>query len=105
MQIFIKTERFKNETLNLTTDQRSKYIKEHLLWASKLKTNGCNIASGYLVNELGKAGGGGFLVLEAKNFEEARLIIMNDPMIKNHLVNWELHQWIPVEGELLNQRG
>lgn len=105
MSIFIKTERFKKETLGLMPEQRSQYIKEHLLWASQLRDSGQNIASGYLVNENGNAGGGGFLVLEAKNLAEAKLLIMNDPMIKNHLVTWEIHQWIPVVGELLNQRG
>ena len=54
------------------------------------------------MNELGYAGGGGFLVLEAKKFEEAKLIIIEDPMIKNHLVDWEIQQWISVIGEILN---
>ena len=68
MSIFIKTERFKKETLNLMPKKRSQYIKEHLEWVSKLKETGENIASGYLVNELSETGGGGFLVVEAKNF-------------------------------------
>ncbi len=102
MSIFIKTERFKKETLDLLPEQRRQYIEEHLAWALKLKNAGLNIASGYLVNELGYAGGGGFLVLEAKKFEEAKLIIIEDPMIKNHLVDWEIQQWISVVGEVLN---
>ena len=105
MSTFIKTERFKKETLDMMSEKRSQYIKEHLAWVSQLKDAGENIASGYLVNDVGKAGGGGFLVIEANDFNQARLIIMNDPMIKNHLVNWEIHQWIPIQGELLNQRG
>jgi len=105
MSIFIKTERFKKETLDLMPKKRSQYIKEHLAWVSKLKDAGENIASGYLVNEFSEAGGGGFLVVEANNFEEAKLLIINDPMIKHQLVTWEIHQWIPVLGQLLNQRG
>ncbi len=105
MSTFIKTERFKKETLDLMSEKRSQYIKEHLAWVSQLKDAGEVIASGYLVNELGVAGGGGLLVVKAKNFEEAKLLIMNDPMIKNQLVDWEIHQWVPVVGQLLNQRG
>ncbi len=105
MPIFIKTEQFTSETLSLLPEQRSKYIKEHLRWASKLKNAGKSLSSGYLINELGQTGGGGFLVLEANNFDEAKVIVMDDPMIKNNLVTWKLHQWIPVLGGLLNQRG
>ena len=105
MSIFIKTERFKKETMDLMPKKRSQYIKEHLAWVSKLKEAGANIASGYLVNEFSEAGGGRFLVVEANNLEEAKLLIINDAMIKNQLVTWEIHQWIPVLGQLLNQRG
>ena len=45
-------------------------------------------------------GGGGVLILEAKSFKEAQYIVEQDPMIINRLVNWELHEWIPVSGEL-----
>ena len=99
MPTFIKTEQFTKKTLTLMPAQRSKYIKEHLIWASQLKDAGNNIASGYLVDERGNAGGGGFLVIEANNFEEAKLLIMEDPMIKNNLVTWEIQEWIIVEGD------
>ena len=75
-------------------------IEEHKQWALKLKNSGQKIASGYLIDNLGNPGGGGVLIVEANNFKEAKLIMMNDPMIKNNLVEWEIHEWIPVVGEL-----
>ncbi|KGG14722.1 MULTISPECIES: YciI family protein [unclassified Prochlorococcus] len=103
MPLFIKTEKFKKETLDLIPEKRSQFIQAHMRWAAKLKDTGKKVASGYLINDLGHPGGGGFLILEANDFNEAKLIVMNDPMIKNHLVEWEIHQWVPVIGELLNK--
>ena len=66
-----------------------------------------NISSGYLINQNHEPGGGGMLIIEANCFEEAKNLITQDPMIKNQLVKWNLHEWIPVVGNLLdnNHRG
>ena len=47
-------------------------------------------------------GGGGLLILEAKDYLTAKKIIENDPMIKNDLVNWDLQEWIPIVGNQPN---
>ena len=93
MPFFVKTEIIKKEYL-INTDLKRKIIKEHFDWINKLKKEGINIKSGYLVNELKMPGGGGLLILEINNYENALKIIKNDPMIKNDLVEWKLNEWI-----------
>ncbi len=101
MPVFIKTERFTEKTKVLLPEQKNQYLTQHKKWVQSLKNSGHNLSSGYLADEQGRSGGGGFLVLEAKNFETAKHIILTDPMIINNLVVWELQEWIPVSGSLL----
>ena len=68
----------------------------------KLKQSGHQVASGYLVNKQGLPGGGGLLILQSKNYEAAKSVIEEDPMIIAGLVSWSLKEWIPVSGNLLN---
>jgi len=63
-------------------------------WIIKLKKEGINIKSGFLVDELKRPGDGGLLILEMNNFKNALKIIKNDPMIKNDLVKWKLNEWV-----------
>ena len=107
MPLFIKTERFTNRTLKLTPKVRHQYLAKHKQWVEQLRDSGQTLSSGYLVNKKKEPGGGGVLVFEATCFDEAQSLIKQDPMIKNDLVSWELHEWIPVVGQLLdcNQRG
>ncbi len=99
MPLYIKTEKITQDTLNMFHKDRSKYIIKHKQWVESLVKNGRNIFSGYLTTQEGNPGEGGILLIEANNFEEAKFLIMQDPMIKNNLVTWKLNQWIPVSGE------
>tara|TARA_Y100001968_G_C19155404_1_gene618186 strand:+ start:379 stop:690 length:312 start_codon:yes stop_codon:yes gene_type:complete len=99
MPWFIKTESFTKETLKLLPAQREEFISKHKDWVVNLKKLGKAISSGYLVNENKIPGGGGLLIVEAENFSAAKFLIEQDPMIVYGLVNWEMHQWIPVIGE------
>ncbi|WP_269621855.1 YciI family protein [Prochlorococcus marinus] len=101
MSFFIKKEQFNEKILTLSSKEKQKYILEHKKWVQKLRDSGHNLSSGYLINNEGNPGGGGILLLEAKNFEEARLIIIQDPMIINNLVNWDLQEWIQVAGKAI----
>ena len=101
MPWFIKTERFTQETLNLSQKERKKYIDKHYSWVISLKEKGTKVSSGYLINEKKLAGGGGLLVLEAKSFKEAKSIVEQDPMISYGLVTWDLHEWVPIVGKLM----
>ena len=98
MPIFIKTEKFKEKTLELSTIERKKFLLMHKEWVKDITKLGHYIHSGYLINEKKMPGGGGLLILEAKDYLTAKKIIENDPMIKNNLVIWDLQEWIPIDG-------
>ena len=93
MPFFVKTETIKKEYL-INNDFKRKIINEHIDWIKKLKKEGINIKSGFLIDESKRAGDGGLLILEMNNYKNALKIIENDPMIKNDLVEWKLNEWI-----------
>ena len=93
MPFFVKTEIIKKEYL-IKNDLKRKITNEHIDWVKKLKKEGINIKSGFLVDELKRPGDGGLLILEVKNYRNALKIIKNDPMIKNDLVEWKLNEWV-----------
>ena len=98
MPIFIKTEKFKDKTLELSKSERGKFLLLHKEWVKNMSKSGHYILSGYLINEKKIPGGGGLLILEAKDYLTAKKFIENDPMIKNGLVNWDLQEWISIDG-------
>ena len=93
MPFFVKTEIIKKEYL-INNDLKRKIINKHIEWIKKLKKEGINIKSGFLVDELNRPGEGVLLILEMNNYKNALKIIKNDPMIKNDLVEWKLNEWI-----------
>ena len=93
MPFFVKTEIIKKEYL-INNEFKRKIIDEHIYWIKKLKKEGINIKSGFLVDELKRPGDGGLLIIEVSNYKNALKIIKNDPMIKNNLVEWKLNEWI-----------
>ena len=98
MPIFIKTEIIKKEFIS-NSKLKKKYIGKHILWIKNLKKAGVNIKSGFLVNEIKEPGAGGLLVIEVKNYKDALNIVMEDPMIKNKIVDWKLSEWIDISSE------
>ena len=84
------------DTVNLYQEQGVALVKKIISsnWIKKLKKEGINIKSGFLVDELNRPGDGGLLILEMNNYKNALKIIKNDPMIKNDLVEWKLNEWI-----------
>ena len=98
MPIFIKTEKFKPKTLELTKSQRETFLLMHREWVKDTIRSGIYLFSGYLINDKKKPGGGGLLIFEAKDYLTAKKIIENDPMIKNNLVIWDLQEWISIDG-------
>ena len=93
MPYFVKTEIIKKEYL-INKNLKRKIITEHINWIKKLKKEGINIKSGFLIDELKKPGDGGLLILEMNNYKNALEIIKNDPMITNDLVEWKLNEWV-----------
>ena len=108
MPLFIKTEKFKDKTLELSNSEKKIFLLMHQKWVEDIRQSGNYIHSGYLINEKKIPGGGGLLIIEAKDYLSAQEIIEKDPMIKNDLVTWELQEWIPINGsqrELFNHLG
>jgi len=95
MPIFIKTEVIKKEFL-INSGIRNKIINDHINWIKKLNKKGIDIKSGFLVDEFKKPGAGGLLILEINTYKDALKIVKNDPMIKNNIVDWKLHEWIDI---------
>ena len=93
MPFFVKTEIIKKEYL-INNDLKRKIINKHIDWIKKLKKEGINIKSCFLVDEFKRPGDGGLLILEMNNYQNALNIIKNDPMIKNDLVEWKLNEWV-----------
>ena len=102
MPIFIKTEKFKEKTLELSTNERKKFLLMHKEWVKDISKSGHYIHSGYLINEKKAPGGGGLLIFEAKDYLTAKKLVENDPMIKNELVVWDLQEWISIDGSQPN---
>ena len=96
MPIFIKTEKFKPKTLELSNNERKKFLLMHKEWVKNIIKSGNCIHSGYLTDENKIPGGGGLLIIEAKDYSTAKKIIEKDPMIENELVFWKLQEWIPI---------
>ena len=93
MPFFVKTEIIKKEYL-INNDLKRQVINEHNDWIKKLKKEGINIKSGFLVDESNRPGDGGLLILEMNNYKNALKIVKNDPMIKNNLVEWKFNEWV-----------
>jgi len=95
MPLFVKTEFIKKKYF-LNFNLRKLIIQEHIDWVKKLKNKGVHINSGFLINNQKKPGGGGLLTIECENYFEAEKIIKSDPMVKNNIVDWKLHEWIDI---------
>lgn len=64
------------------------HVPAHVDYVKDLIKKGHNAKSGYW-GDLG----GGMLLFEADNWEQAQQIVENDPLIKNGCVTYELHEW------------
>ena len=95
MPFFVKTEYIKNKYLS-NLNLRKIIIQEHISWVKRLKDEGVNISSGFLIDYQKNPGGGGLLMIECENYFEAEKIIKSDPMILNNIVDWKLYEWIDI---------
>lgn len=95
MAWFIKT-----ETFRLPRPQLLAHLQAHHAWVAELRQQGVVITSGYLVDQAGRPGGGGLLLLAARNYAAAEALVLQDPLIANGCVDWQLQGWIPAVGDL-----
>ena len=95
MPWFIKT-----ETFRCPYSEMRPHLAAHRAWVEELRRRGVAISSGYLVDGVGRPGGGGLLLFEAPDYASAEVLIQDDPMLRSGGVDWRLGQWMPAVGDL-----
>jgi len=92
---FCKTETFKKPFPHVKV-----HLEAHKEWVMDLRRQGYCITSGYRVDSKGRPGGGGLMFLAAKDYEEAHKLVLQDPLVANDCVDWQLNGWIGQVGEI-----
>ncbi|ASC69309.1 hypothetical protein XM38_002360 [Halomicronema hongdechloris C2206] len=64
------------------------HVPAHMAYVKDLVAKGHQARSGYWAER-----GGGMLLFQAESLEDAEAIVAADPLIANHCVEYELHQW------------
>lgn len=72
------------------------FVPLHIEYVKSLNDLGHQATTGYW-GELG----GGMLLFQAESFTDAQNIVENDPFVKNNCVEYQLHEWCVVAGNLL----
>ena len=67
------------------------YVPDHKQYVQELINEGHEAKTGYWGEY-----GGGMLLFKAASLEEAQAIVKQDPLIVNHCVKYELHEWCVV---------
>ena len=83
MPTFVKIERG-----IVNKEEFDRHVKDHIEYVKQLIDKGHQARSGYWGDF-----GGGMLLFEAENMQQAQTIVANDPLIKNGCVEYELHEW------------
>jgi uncharacterized protein YciI len=83
MPWFVKIE--KGIVDKLTFDQ---HVPAHRDYVKKLILKGHQAKTGYWAER-----GGGMLLFQAADLQEAKAIVAQDPLIQNGCVAYELHEW------------
>jgi ribosomal protein S18 acetylase RimI-like enzyme/uncharacterized protein YciI len=95
-QWFVKTETFCKPFLQVKS-----HLEAHKEWVAELRrVQGRCITSGYRVDSEGKPGGGGLMFLAAKSYDEAMALVLQDPLVANDCVDWQLNGWIGQVGDV-----
>lgn len=72
----------------------------HKVWVADLRHQGYCITSGYRVDSNGRPGGGGLMLLAAESYDDAMSVVLNDPLVANDCVDWELNGWVGQVGDI-----
>jgi uncharacterized protein YciI len=65
-----------------------RFVPAHKEYIRELIAKGYKAKSGYWADF-----GGGMLLFEAESLAAAEAIVREDPLVKNHCVKYELHEW------------
>lgn len=72
------------------------HVPAHLAYIKTLNAQGYQAKTGYW-----RENAGGMMVFNAPSHTEAQKIVEQDPLILNHCVEYELHEWVQVGGQPL----
>lgn len=64
------------------------YVPAHKAYVQDLIAKGHKARSGYWASM-----GGGMLLFEAASMDEAKAIVVLDPLVQNGCVNYQLYEW------------
>lgn len=78
----------KIETGLVDKDVFDQHVPAHKAYVQQLIDTGHQAKTGYWGDF-----GGGMLLFQADDLDEARAIVLNDPLIKAGCVTYELHEW------------
>lgn len=83
----------KTETFKRPFPEVQPHLEAHKDWVKHLRRNGHCITSGYRVDSEGMPGGGGLMFLAANSYDEAQKLVLQDPLVANDCVDWQLNGW------------
>ncbi len=86
----------KIETGIVPKQEFDRYIPAHKAYVQDLIDCGHQATTGYWGER-----GGGMMLFQAESLAEAELIVAADPLVKNHCVTCQLHEWRIVMGGFL----
>eukprot|EP00555_Chaetoceros_dichaeta_P002469 CAMPEP_0198250822 /NCGR_PEP_ID=MMETSP1447-20131203/1859_1 /TAXON_ID=420782 /ORGANISM="Chaetoceros dichaeta, Strain CCMP1751" /LENGTH=297 /DNA_ID=CAMNT_0043935709 /DNA_START=158 /DNA_END=1049 /DNA_ORIENTATION=+ len=66
------------------------HLEAHKRWVVDLRRQGYCVTSGYRVDSEGRPGGGGLMFLAAKNYEDARALVLKDPLVAMDVLSGNL---------------
>ena len=90
----------KTETFKKPFPEVKPHLEAHKDWVKQLRRQGYCITSGYRVDSEGKPGRGGLMFLAAKSYEVAQKLVLQDPLVANDCVDWQLNGWIGQVGDI-----
>ena len=98
MPIFIKTEKFKDKTLELSNIVRKKFLLMHKEWGKDITNSGHYIRSGYLINEKKMPGGGGLLIVEVHDLTSTN----QEQFLKDLIIEYHQKTKSPLAQKILS---
>ncbi len=72
-----------------------RYIPTHKAYVQNLIDRGHHTKTGYWGEH-----GDGMMLFKADSLAEAEQLVAADPLVKNHCVTYQLHEWCIVTGDL-----
>jgi len=94
---FVKTESFVSSK---SFPEIKPHLEAHKVWVAGLRAEGVTVTSGYRVDAQGRPGGGGLMFFAAVDHEAAEAFVLQDPLVANGCVDWQVNGWIADVGDV-----